>query len=378
MPHLKTIPTLLALAAFVGCLWTIPAAWCRRGADAWIAGEADTQKRLARTVVDQLQGGLSLSDYQTGTDLFNGEWLFGTHLMSGIGLCQMVLQHPETAAEFTPAIEKSIEALLSPQVRAFDSLSWGGDALETLDTEQGHAAYLGYFNFLLSLYRRINPDNPFTSLNDKITTALAERFAKSPSGLIATYPGEWYPVDNAPGIASIALYQQVTGKDYAALLERQEKIYREKYVDAKTGLLIQAAGQTGDPIDDARGSGSSLGIFFLHHAYPQLSREIFGAIRTNLETSLFNFGAIREYPHGETGNWDIDSGPIIFGFGFSATGFTISATRAFQDDRLFARLYSSSILAGAPSYRNDRIDFLTAGPLGNAILLAMFTTAPLP
>lgn len=376
----KVLPTLLALLAFVGCLWTVPSAWCRRGAEPWIRGDLATQQKLARTVVEQLSTNLATSDFTTGSELFNGEWLFGTHLMSGIGLCQLALRHPETAKEWIPAIELSIQQLLSKEVREFDRASWQADALESLDTDQGHAAYLGYLNFLLGMYRQINPTNSFAALNDQITAALARRLANAPTGLIATYPGEWYPVDNAPIIASISMHGKATGRDYSSLLKRQEQVYRERYIDRSTGLLIQAAAPDGSPVDTARGSGSALGVFFLHHAYPELCREIFDGIRKNLETDLFNFGAIREYPHGVSGNWDVDSGPIIFGFGFSATGFTIAATQVYEDHRLFARLYSSAILAGAPSINSDRIDFLTAGPLGNAILLAMFTftTRPLP
>ena len=105
---------------------------------------------------------------------------------------------------------------------------------------------------------------------------------------------------------------------------------------------------------------------------------MYRGITQSLESSLFNFGAIREYPHGENGISDIDSGPIIFGYGFSATGFTIGAARAYGDQPLYARLYSSAVLAGAPSLRDGRLDFLTGGSLGNAILFAMLTTVPLP
>ena len=340
--------------------------------------ELVVQRQLAQTVVLQLNSNLSPADYKTGSARFDGEWLFGTHLMAGIGLCQIALQHPETAAEWTPAIEQAIRSLLSPEVRRFDHAAWGADALETLGSDQGHAAYLGYFNFLLSLYRQLKPDNPFIALNDQITVALATRLAASPSGLIATYPGEWYPVDNAPVIASIALYSEATGRDYGPLLRRTESIYRTKFIDPKSGLLIQAVSSVGEPIDEARGSGSALGIFFLHHAYPKLSGEVFNGIRGNLESSLFSFGGIREYPRAVEGSGDIDSGPIILGFGFSATGFSIAAAQAFRDERLFGRLYSSAILAGAPSRPDGRLDFLTAGPLGNAILLAMLTTRPIP
>lgn len=336
-------------------------------------GDLETQQQLARTVAAQMREGMTSADFQTQSELFNGEWLFGTHLMAGIGLCQLVRQHPETAAEWTPVIESCIRELLSPQVREFDRKSWQADALETLDTDQGHAAYLGYLNFLLGLYREIHPQNEFVPLNDAITTALIRRLSQSPIGLVATYPNEWYPVDNTPILASIALHSRATGKDYSRLLTREESLWRSRYVDADTGLLIQAVNGDGSLRDLPRGSGTTLGIFFLHHAYPKFTAELFSAVQRQLVTRFLSFGAVREYPHGMSGSMDIDSGPVIFGFGFSATGFALAGARIFDDADLFGRLFSSAILAGAPTYRENRMDFLTAGPLGNAILLAMFT-----
>lgn len=372
----KRGPVLLALAAFAISLWTLPAAWCRRGAAAWYTGDLATQRSLAQTVVAQIGGGLSTANFHTGDKLFDGEWLLGTHLMAGIGLCQIVQQHPESKAEFTPAIEHCIQSLLSPEVRKFDRDAWQADALDSLETNQGHAAYLGYVNFLLSLYRQIASSNQFAGLNDHITAVLARRFAASPTGLIATYPGQWYPVDNTPGLASIALHGQATGADYSALLTREETVFRSHLLDPASGLLIQAVSQNGAPVDAGRGSGSALGSFFLTRAWPKFAGDLFGAIKKNLATRFLGFGAIREYPAGVAGGGDIDSGPVIFGFGFSATGFSIAGSRAYGDAALFARLYSSAILAGAPTTRAGRLDFLTAGPLGNSILLAMLTTPP--
>lgn len=369
----NSLPFLLAIVVFVAVIWTLPAAWCRRGADQWRQGDLETQQRLARTVAAQIEAGLTTGDFQTQSELFNGEWLFGTHLMAGIGFCQLVRQHPETAAEWTPVIEACIRELLSSQVGEFDRKSWKADALETLQTDQGHAAYLGYLNFLLGLYREIHPQNEFVPLNEAITTALSRRLSQSPNGLVATYPNEWYPVDNTPILASIALHARATGKDHSHLLRRVESLWRVRYVDAETGLLIQAINADGSVRDLPRGSGTTLGIFFLHHAYPKLTADLFSAVQQQLVTSFLSFGAVREYPHGISGPMDIDSGPVIFGFGFSSTGFALAGARIYGDAPLFGRLYSSAILAGAPTYREDRMDFLTAGPLGNAILLAMFT-----
>lgn len=374
----RNLPLLLALLFFLITLWTVPAAWCRRGADAWFRGELATQQRLARTVAVQTEANPAAASFKTGSQRFDGEWLFGTHLMAGIGFCQLVLQHPETRQEWTPQIERCIRRLLTKEVQEFDRAAWSIGPMESLDQPEGHAAFLGYFNFLLGLYRQIDPSNNFAALNDQITATLIRRFEASPSGLVATYPNEWYPVDNTPGLASIAITGRATRKDYSAFLHKTEQLFRTRFIDERSGLIIQAVNAHGKPSDLARGSGSALGAFFIHHAFPTLGREIFDGIQRNLESGLFSFGAIREYPHGQNGVWDIDSGPVLFGFGFSATGFTIGPARAYRNERLYARLFSSAVLAGAPSYREGQVDFLTGGPLGNAILFAMLTTTPLP
>jgi hypothetical protein len=370
----KPFPFLIGLAVFLALLWTLPALWCRRGAAGWYAGDRTTQDRLASTVAVQVQRGLSTDDYHTPSELFDGEWLFGTYLMAGIGFCQIVQQHPEDLEKWRPTIEHCISELLSPRVRAFDRKAWDRDALESLEAPNGHAAYLGYLNFLLSLYRQIDPGNRFAGLNDLITETLIRRTEASPNGLIETYPGEWYPVDNAPGLASVALQALATGRGRAEFLARQQDLYRRKLIDPQTGLLAQSVRGDGTLRDSHRGSGSTLAIFFLSRGCPELASAMFQGVQNHLATSLFNFGAIREYPPGARGWGDIDSGPVIFGFGFSASGFGLGGARAFRDEKLFSGLYASAILAGAPLRTREKTDFLTAGPLGNAILLAMFTT----
>jgi hypothetical protein len=149
--------------------------------------------------------------------------------------------------------------------------------------------------------------------------------------------------------------------------------YREYSVDPTTGLLFQALREDGSPEDRARGSGSALAVFFLGHGVPGLAREIYVASKRNLALNILGFGAMREYPSGLSGPGDIDSGPVVFGLGFSATGFSIGGARMNGDREFFRQLYASAYMAGAPIQRGGGLEFLTAGPLGNAILLAMFT-----
>ncbi|MEO6052702.1 MAG: hypothetical protein ABIP97_01695 [Chthoniobacterales bacterium] len=370
---MKYFPILLAGVVFLLCLCTIPAWWCGRHAQPWFQGDQMIQKQLADAIVQQTNRELALSDFPTGEKLFAGEWMFGTYMMNGIGLCQMCIQHPEEISTYSPVIEQCIRQLLSDRVREFDTRSWHNNALTSLENGRGHAAYLGYFNVLLGLYRQIKPANEFSLLNDQITAALIERTTHSPNSLIETYPNEWYAVDNCPVIASIAIHGRVTNKDYSALLQKIEDNFTKTCVDPKTGLLIQSINADGTERVCARGSGSSLGIFFLHYAYPELGRNIYSAIKKELATNVIGFGLIREYPRGSKIRGDIDSGPILFGFGFSATGFSISGARIYGDYTLFSRLYACAYLSGAPINTQKGIEFVTAGPLGNAILFAMLT-----
>ena len=73
---------------------------------------------------------------------------------------------------------------------------------------------------------------------------------------------------------------------------------------------------------------------------------------------------------------DIDSGPVPLGVGVSSSGFTLAGTRIFRDRGLFTALFRTVYLFGAPLDRAGRRRFVTGGPLGNAIMLAMLTAGP--
>jgi hypothetical protein len=138
-------------------------------------------------------------------------------------------------------------------------------------------------------------------------------------------------------------------------------------VDAKTGA----------PIDAARGSGTALAQYFLSFIDPALSRSLDDAVRASLDGTVLGFGAVREYPAGTLhARRDIDSGPVVFGFGVTATGFSISGARMHRDPARFARLYSTAYLFGAPFARGGAENHVTGGPIGDAILFAMLTAQP--
>ena len=140
-------------------------------------------------------------------------------------------------------------------------------------------------------------------------------------------------------------------------------------------MFVQAVDfADGSAVDYPRGSGTALGLIALHYADPGLARELYDGIKKSLAGTILGFDAVREYPRGVTGWGDIDSGPIIFGYGMSATGFSVAGALRYGDDAFFRRLYATTRFCGAEIRRDGRTEFVSGGPLGNAILFAMLTT----
>lgn len=76
---------------------------------------------------------------------------------------------------------------------------------------------------------------------------------------------------------------------------------------------------------------------------------------------------------------DIDSGPVIPGFGASASasGLAILAAAAFDDAKYLSVLLTSLEFGGFPTKRAGRLRYQASNPVGDAVLLYAMTEGPL-
>lgn len=248
--------------------------------------------------------------------------------------------------------------------------------MESLSGPDGHAAYLGYLGVALGLHRELYGESEYGAFHDSLNDALVRRLQSSPIGLIETYPGEIYPVDNAAVIATIALHAQATGTDVSGIVDPWVRTFRSRYVDAGSGLVYQSVRSDGRPLDSPRGSGTALTVYFLSFADRALSRDLHAALLDGLRVDALGFGLMREYPAGTGGRGDIDSGPIVLGVSVSATGFALAGCRIHRDPECYRSLYSSIVLAGAPVDSDGGRTYVSGGPLSDAIMFAMQTARP--
>ena len=378
MKKLKGLCFPLALVTFAIVTAGFPSWWCGLGAGKWFD---DTQQQVAfaSAFEKQIQSDIVIGDFGTADEQFNGEWLFCTHVLGAAGFAQMAIQHPENKDHYVQQMESCLDKLLEERMQRFDEKLWGSKAMETLDDDKAdHGAYLAYLNFALSLHRSLKPDSRFAETNDRVTETLMRRYENSKYMLLETYRNEVYPADNCLAIASIGLHGKATGTDHSQLLDRIIGSFREVCIDEKSGLMFQSINNfSGGPIDQPRGSGTTFGLYFLSFVDQELAAELYQAARKELAGNVIGFGLMQEYPASSRGGFgDVDSGPVIMNYGVSPTGFMIAGTRIFGDQDYFEQLYRTSVLFGAPLDSGDDWQYVTGGPLGNAIMFAMLTAVP--
>jgi hypothetical protein len=363
------------VAGFVLFVTTVPATFCKLDGRRYFRGDTSAVRAMLHGAGKQTVRLQGPAHFRTGSSRFNGEWQFGTFCMTGAAAAQVWIEHPELRGEALDVINFSTGKLLLSSTRQYDTEAWGNDAMGAgALSDEGHAAFLTYAGFTLGLERIASDAN--AAAQESIVRSLARRFRAAPRSLIATYPGEWYPVDNAAGIAALALHARVTGADYSDIFERFDSEFL-KLIDSD-GLLIQAVdGETGAVRDHGRASGTAFAAYLLSYGRPHLAEKLYNTIKSSQYRKLFGFGVVREYgPHGK-GQGDIDSGPVMFGLGVSATGFTLGASRAMGDVEGFVPLYGTAHYFGVPADVDDRRNFVIGGPIGDAIMFAMVTAVPL-
>ncbi len=358
-------------ALLFACAAVVPRALCGWGARSLYVDDESAQVALAHEVSAYVTSGVAASAFHTGSPRFDGEWAFGTFAMAALGLGQVALAHPERTAAYVPVLEQCAEQLTSPATNAFGTEAWGRSGFDGLPAGEGHG-YLGYTNLALGMLRLLAPETRFAGLHDRLTEGLARRLAASPHGVFETYPGEAYPSDMSMVAASIALHDCATGAPERPWFAAWRQAF-SRWIDPGSGLAYQASiAATGQPAGPPRASGTALAAFALSFVDRDLSKRLFDGLHS-AQAGFLGFGAVHEYAPGHEASGDIDSGPVVLGVSVSATGFTLASAKLHGDEAFFTSLYRTADLFGVPVHRPDGRRFMSGGPLGNAILLAMTT-----
>jgi hypothetical protein len=304
----------------------------------------------------------------------NPEWGLFTLSFSTYALTNLATQQPDLRAEAAATIGRAIAVALTPPLREpFDDALPNKYLAPSLPSS---VLYLGHLNLMLGCHRQLVPNSPYRHLHDSLSAALAARYQQEPAGNLASYPHlRWLP-DNTVALASLALHSQLTGSPYAEAGRRWVTMAKAKWLDPQTGLLASQVDAQGRPTEAPRGSMLGWSIWFIARFDSAFARQQYQRCQAAHSTNLGALRLYREQPGDyRTGAGDVDSGPLLLGYGIPATAFAFADAVALHDYRNAQRLRRVISLGSREIRDGDELRYgvrlidLEVNPLSEALLL---------
>jgi hypothetical protein len=304
------------------------------------------------------------------TNIAEAEWPFMAVAYYGYA-CANIAQcdeakRPEAIAEMRWALG----ALQTPRLSGFMKPHFGppfGDGPLT------PAVFVhGHFLSLAVRYREVTGDTQYDALMERIATALDKAYAEDELGVLLSYkhPPMWWLTDNFPALSALARYDRIFHTHYGAGKDKFLATLKDRYLDSKTGMFCTYADSESRKAGQGpRGISMMYGLHFLRDFAPEFAKEQYALAKKDLFGSVLGCSAVREFPVGQESTEDIDSGPLVMGFGPSASGFAIAATATMDDAEAGGQLLRSLFLLGLEVREGDKLYYREMPEVGQAVIL---------
>jgi len=139
-----------------------------------------------------------------------------------------------------------------------------------------------------------------------------------------------YPTDVVAAIAAINRADEVLATDHSDFVERSIRAFQGQLVDS-TGLPPYYADSDSSSIGIARGCSSQWIVVWAPELWPDTAKEFYKNYEKYFWQKRWAAVGFREFPNGMcNSDWyfDVDSGPVVDGFGIAASAFGVGAARA--------------------------------------------------
>lgn len=290
---------------------------------------------------------------------------------------------PSPAVTSAAAVAASRALLLDPAHHSWVRRHWGSDYLHQQDVFFRSLLIAG-----LTSHERITHDgSSLAVLRDQVETLSASLDA-SPLGVLEDYPGETYPIDVLAAIGFIRRADAVLGTDHSAFVARSRRAFTGPMADDLGLVPYRMDLPSGEHVQPSRGIGMSWVLQFVPELYGEATaRDWYGRYERSFYQQRGWAEGFREYPRArndERFTFEIDAGPIVDGFGTSASAFGLAAAR--RNGRFdHAYALAAELCASAWTLPDGTLFFPrmashpTAAPyLGEAASLYFLTVQPAP
>jgi hypothetical protein len=261
-----------------------------------------------------------------------------TNVLYGLSWCELGISNPK---------KKTRERALSEALYSYNQIN-------TTDTKSTFSStvkpkngifYLGWNNYLLSkiLVLDSNFENceTYKTIYKNQCELIVETLQNSNSPFLQSYENQSWPADMCVAMASVSNYEKIFNEKYKNTISDWVIKVKSK-LDPKTKLIPHKVNSyNGETIEGARGCSISLILRLLSEIDLKFAREQYNVYQQNFVSTTFGLPSINEYPIGQSGFGDIDSGPVIFGVGFAGTIVSIGTFSVLGDNDLAENQYKT-------------------------------------
>jgi hypothetical protein len=224
------------------------------------------------------------------------------------------------------AVTAARDLLLDPSHHTWVRTHWGEGYL--------HRENVFFRSLLiggLTSYERITEDgSTLAVLRDQVETLSADLDA-SPLGVLDDYPGECYPIDVLAAVGWIQRADRVLGTDRSAFVARARRAFEGEMADDLGLPRFRMDLPSGTEVQPSRGIGTSWILAFSPELWGlERSQDWYHTYERHFYQTRFWAEGFREYAAFRAEpewTFEIDAGPVLDGFGTSASAFGIAAAR---------------------------------------------------
>lgn len=242
---------------------------------------------------------------------FYSEGYFFSNVLYGLTWCDFLqkTQDKEMRKMGINEINKATSALSSPK---------GKSVFPKQLSPQYGIFYAGWTNYLLAKKLAIQNSYADSLRYEQQCDSIVNAYEQNNQTFLASYVGLSWPCDNIVAVASLAMHDKIYPAKYTSFLS--EYIQKLKSNLDKDGLIPHKTDYiTGHITEQAKGSSQSLLLIFLLEIDSAFAKEQFAKYKTHFLDKKIGLYGIREHKIGINGKGDIDSGPVIWDIGGSAS-----------------------------------------------------------
>ncbi|MCE5323236.1 hypothetical protein LLG46_07965 [bacterium] len=314
----------------------------------------------------------------------NPEWDFMSRTYTVLSLANMALRDPSykrTACKVMDTIIDDTLRLERKHSFYYFMLPYGREGHWTVNPPRSIFVD-GEIAMMLASRRMVEEKPAYKPLLQNRISNMTVQMSKSPVLSAESYPNECWLFCNTIALASIRMADVLDGTDHSEFLASWLRLAKAKLIDRKTGILISAFSVNGQPAEcgfGAEGSSIWMACNMLQIVDDDFAHQQYRLAKKALSANVLRFGYAREWPRGNNGSLDIDSGPIapLLNISPSSTGLAAIGAAAFDDDDYFRGIFASIEIGALPVKHDGQLRYCASNQVGDAVILYAMTEGPL-